>query len=137
MTFLTDPTDSIRTFMKRILIIDDDDEIRLILRQLLEQAGYKVEEASDGKEGISLHRQKTADLIITDMIMPKKEGMETIMELRTDFPHVKIIAMSGGGRIGPENYLQMAEAFGALNIFKKPFNLEDMLGAVRELLEVH
>jgi len=120
--------------MALILIIDDDFRIREVLRQILERAGYEVMEASDGKEGISLYREKQADLIITDIIMPKKEGLETITDLRIEFPEVKIIAISGGGRIGPETYLELAEGFGANRLLTKPFGHEELLEAVQDLL---
>ena len=120
--------------MARILVIDDEDEIRMVLRQFLEEAGYEVDEAHDGIEGTRLCREKPADLIIVDMIMPGKEGMETILDFRADFPEVKIIAMSGGGDLGPEPYLQVAEGLGAIRVFTKPFRLEEILGTVRKLV---
>lgn len=94
--------------MPLILIIDDDDQIREMLRQMLERAGYEVTDAPNGKVAMKLYREQPADLIITDLIMPGKEGIETIIELRRDFPEVKIIAISGGGRIAPRDYLAMA-----------------------------
>ena len=94
--------------MARILIIDDDVQILSMLRQTLEREGYEVVEASDGEQGEKLFREKPTDLIITDLIMPEKEGVETIKEIRSEFPETKIIAMSGGGRIGPEMYLNFA-----------------------------
>lgn len=120
--------------MARILIIDDDVHILRMLRQTLERKGYEVIEASNGKEGIRLYREEPADLIITDLIMPEKEGIETIKELRRDFPQLKIIAISGGGRIGPEVYLSMAKKLGAMRTFIKPIAREELLEAVRELL---
>ena len=92
--------------MALILIIDDDDQIRRVLRKTLERDGYDVADAPNGKEGIRLYRENPADLVITDIIMPEKEGIETIRELRRDFPEVKIIAISGGGRIGPDSYFK-------------------------------
>jgi len=83
--------------MARILLIDDDAPVRRTLRKMLERQGYEVEEAPDGKAGLTLYQENPADLIITDLIMPEMEGIETIMELRRRFPDVKIIAMSGGG----------------------------------------
>jgi DNA-binding response OmpR family regulator len=118
----------------RILIIDDEDQIRTMLRQLLEHEGYEVMEAPDGREGIKTYRSKPADLIITDIVMPEKEGIETIMELKQDYPDVKIIAMSGGGRIEPETYLKMAKNFGALLTFTKPIQTRQLLNAVKGLL---
>ena len=102
---------------------------------MLERAGYKVMEASDGKEGVKLYRDKPCDLIITDIIMPEKEGIETIRELKRDFPDIKIIAMSGGGRIGAEDYLHMAKMLGVQRTFAKPIEREEFLGAIRELLK--
>lgn len=120
--------------MGRILVIEDEDQMRKLLRQVLEDAGYEVEEASDGLEGIGLYRENPADLIITDMIMPKKEGMEIILDLKLEFPEVKIIAISGGGRVGPEPYLQVAEGFGAERVFMKPFDIKALLEAVKEII---
>jgi YesN/AraC family two-component response regulator len=120
--------------MKSILIIDDEEQIRTMLRNLLERLGYEVVEAPDGKKGIRLFRKSPTDLIITDIVMPEKEGIELIMELKQEFPDVKIIAISGGGHNDPENYLSLAKELGAQRIVAKPFEKEDLLKAVRELV---
>jgi len=120
--------------MARILIIDDDVQILDMLRQTLECEGYEVVDATNGKEGIRLYRENPADLIITDIIMPEKEGIETIIELKRNFPDVKIIAISGGGRITPEGYLSMAKRLGANRTFEKPVERDELLAAVRELI---
>jgi len=121
--------------MARIIIVDDDVQIRDMLRQMLERAGYEVVEAPNGKVALRLCREKPADLVITDLIMPEMEGVETIMKLRHDFPDVKIIAISGGGRAGLEEYLYSAEKLGALRTFTKPFNRKEIIAAVNELLK--
>jgi len=102
---------------------------------MLIDEGYEVVEAADGKAGMRLFRESPADLVITDLIMPEKEGIETIMDLRRNFPDVKIIAMSGGGIIQAEDYLGMAQGVGAHRVFEKPFGVSDMLKAVRDLLD--
>lgn len=121
--------------MAGILIIDDDVQILNMLRQTLECEGYDVLEASNGKQGIKLYRENPADLIITDIIMPEKDGIETILELKRDYPDVKIIAISGGGRINPEDYLDIAKKLGAHRIFAKPVERKELLNAVRDLLQ--
>jgi DNA-binding response OmpR family regulator len=119
----------------RILIIEDDVQIREMLRQTMEREGYEVVDAPNGKVAMKLQREKPAALIITDLIMPEKEGIETIRELRQDFQDIKIIAISGGGRIGPEEYLDMAKMLGAQRTFAKPIERKVLLDAVRELLK--
>ena len=121
--------------MARIIIIDDDVQIRVLLKEILQQEGYEVVDAPDGLEGVRLYRENPADLVITDIIMPEKEGLEIIRELRTDFPEVKIMAISGGGRIGPEPYLQIAERLGAKSILTKPIERDELIGAVRMALK--
>jgi len=118
-----------------ILIIDDDDQFRTMLRKLIERSGYEVIDASSGKEGIKLYRENPADLIITDLIMPDKDGIETIQELKQIFPDVKIIAISGGGRLGANDYLNVAQILGAKRTMTKPINLPELLNAIEELLE--
>jgi YesN/AraC family two-component response regulator len=120
--------------MKRILIIDDDFFVRDMLERLVRKACYDVETAENGVHAMRLHRENPVDLVITDIIMPEKEGLETITELRKSFPAVKIIAISGGGRIGPAQYLKMAEILGADRTFSKPFNPSELIAAVEELL---
>jgi DNA-binding response OmpR family regulator len=121
--------------MARILIIDDDDRFRDMLKDMIERNGYEVVSASDGKEGIDLYRKEPTDLIITDIIMPNKEGMETIFELRKDFPDVKIIAISGGGKGKAEDYLSSAGLIpNVKRSFQKPFAMDEMLQAVKELV---
>jgi CheY-like chemotaxis protein len=120
--------------MARILVVDDDDQVRSLIARLLLRQGYQVVEASDGAQALRLFRDDPADLIITDLIMPGREGIETIAELRRDCPGVKIIAMSGGGRVGPVSYLQLASKLGAERTFAKPFDHAEMLEAVREML---
>jgi len=117
-----------------ILIIDDEVQIRELLGQMLAREDYDVVYASDGKEGMKACREQSIDLIITDIIMPEKDGIEMILELRHDFPGLKVIAISGGGRLGPDGYLEMARKLGAHRTFFKPFNRKEILDAVRELL---
>jgi len=119
----------------RILIIDDEAQIRDMLHQMLTREGYQVVNAPDGKVGMKLCREQPVDLIITDIIMPEKDGIEMILELRHDFPNLKIIAISGGGRLGPDGYLEMAQKLGAHRTFFKPFNRREILDAVEELLK--
>jgi DNA-binding response OmpR family regulator len=121
--------------MARILIIDDEAMIRNLLVRMLEREGYETVTASNGKDGINIHRKNPADLIITDLIMPDKEGIETIMELRRDFQDVKIIAMSGGGKTDSETYLHIAKTIGAIKTLAKPFDRKELLTTIRELLE--
>ena len=121
--------------MARILIIDDEALIRDLLKKILEREGYEIVTAAGGEEGIKIHRENPAELIITDLIMPEKERLETIMELRRDFKDVKIIAMSGGGRVDPETYLQMAKTLGAVKTLAKPFDRKELLESIEELLK--
>lgn len=121
--------------MARILIIDDDDNFRKLLRRMLEKAGYdNIEEAGNGSVGIKLCQKHSFDLIITDIIMPDKEGLEIITELTRDYPRIKIIAISGGGCIGPMSYLEMAKHLGAKRTLAKPFTNADLIEVVQELL---
>ncbi len=121
--------------MPRILVIDDEARVRNMLGQALERAGYEVVAAGDGAEGMAQYRDAPVDLIITDIIMPEKEGIETIVEMRREFPDVKIIAISGGGKGHPDSYLQMARKLGADWTFAKPLIRHELLAAIRELLE--
>jgi YesN/AraC family two-component response regulator len=121
--------------MQRILIIDDDDKLRTTLRSLLENAGYTVDEAEDGAQGLARFRENSADLVITDIVMPEREGLETIMELKREAPKLKIIAMSGGGKFTPNGYLRMAEKLGAVHTIAKPFTKDLVLSAVKEVLQ--
>ena len=120
-----------------ILVIDDDENIRLLLRAILEPEGYQVVEAPDGDKGVKAYQKNPTDLVITDLIMPGKEGIETIRDLRREFPNVKIIAVSGGGRIGPDSYLKMAKGVGALCTLSKPIDRSGLLNAVKEVMEMH
>ncbi len=120
----------------RIILIEDERQVLSLIEKILTHAGYSVETATDGDSGLALHRENPADLIITDIIMPEKEGIETIQELRRDDPSARIIAISGGGRIGPESYLQLAKKFGAQATLSKPFKKNALLEAVEEVLGV-
>jgi YesN/AraC family two-component response regulator len=121
--------------MERILIIDDEPQIRSMIRLILEREGYAVMEASDGIEGLRLFREKPADLVITDLIMPNKDGIGMIIEIRKEFPNVKIVAMSGGGLNRPEGYLRGAQKLGAACTLAKPINRQELLRAVKDTLK--
>lgn len=120
--------------MSRILIIEDEEQTRRMIAEVLQRAGYEVSEARDGVEGLRRYRESPTDLIITDILMPEKEGLETIMTLKRESPQVKIIAMSGGGRAGNLNFLEIARRLGAQLTLEKPFELQEMLAAVVALL---
>jgi CheY-like chemotaxis protein len=120
--------------MERILVIDDDAQVLDAFHLVLAGEGYEVLKASNGNEGIKLYRKDPVDLIITDLIMPEKEGIETIRELTAEFPKVKIIAISGGGRIGPAEYLPMTKMLGAKRTLAKPIGREELVRTVKEVL---
>ncbi len=120
--------------MARILIIDDDVKFLKMFRQLLERAGHEVIEAPNGEIGVSMFREERPELIITDIFMPEKDGIEAIIELKREFPMVKIIAMSGGDRKGNFDILNMTKSLGADLSFIKPFERQTMLEAIQELL---
>ena len=120
--------------MGRVLVIDDEPQIRSLLRMMLERAGYEVEEAPDGIEGIRIYRNNPVDLIISDLIMPNKDGIGMIIELKKEFPDVKIIAMSGGGLNKPEGYLEGAKKLGAQRTLTKPIDRDELLRTVSDIL---
>jgi len=119
----------------RILVIEDDEAVRRFLRQALENAGYQVIVGRDGHEGLSLYRESPTDLIITDIVMPGMDGLAVIMELQTEFPESRLIAISGGNDMVTNEMLNMAEKFGAFRTLQKPFSVSVLLDAVREALE--
>ena len=120
--------------MAKILIIDDNEEIRSLLRQVFQATGHEVAQAADGDEGLRSCRAQRMDVVITDIVMPNKEGLETIMELRREFPGVKIVAMSGGARSMAMNFLPTAKKLGADFTIAKPFAVAEMLALVDEAL---
>ncbi len=120
--------------MSRLLIIDDERLARLTLRKILEHAGHEVMEASTGTEGLAMYRANPCDLVITDIIMPDKEGIEMIIELKRDFPGARVIAISGGGRTRNLDFLKLASRYGAEKVLAKPFSQEDLVGAVNSVL---
>jgi len=116
-----------------ILIIDDEEGIRALLRTTLERAGYKVVEAANGRNGLDLYRLKPADLIITDIGMPELNGLDLILALTRQLLHAKVIAISGVG--GETNVLDVAKLLGTRRTFHKPFSMPQLLEAVRYELE--
>lgn len=120
--------------MKRVLIIDDEPHILLMLKKMLDRQGYEIDMATNGVEGVELFKKSGADLVITDIIMPEKEGLETIREMIRIKPGLKIIAMSGGGKVSADSYLKIAGIFGASRSISKPFSMKEMSDAVRDLL---
>lgn len=113
--------------MARILVIDDDTMFRDMLKLLLGNEGYEIVEADDGRSGLKKFQQSCPDLVICDLIMPDKEGLETIQELQKINREVPIIAVSGGGEAGPGTYLALAKAMGARKTFSKPFIPQDFV----------
>ena len=120
--------------MARVLVVDDEDRVRRMLRTALEREGHEVLEAREGNEALRMQQASPAELVITDLIMPDKDGLEVIMALRRDAPGLKIIAMSGGGRFSAMESLQMAEPLGAFAALRKPFQLDVMMETVRKAL---
>jgi len=120
--------------VKKILLVDDDDSFRKMLRLTLVKIGYHVVEARDGNEALKLHRDVSPDVVLSDLIMPEKEGLETIRELRRLHPEAKIVAMSGGGRVTATDYLRIAKAMGADRTLAKPFSTDELTITLDSLL---
>lgn len=120
--------------MHRILIIDDDEQVRDLCRDILQDAGFAVEVAQDGAVAIEVFDRQPCALVLCDIFMPNKDGIETILELTKTYFDVKVIAMSGGAT-GLPDYLPSARQFGAVDILKKPFTPDELLAMVREALE--
>jgi DNA-binding NtrC family response regulator len=115
--------------MAKILLIDDEESVRTVLRIALERDGYDVEEAVNGRQGLALYGERPADLVITDIAMPEMNGLDMMVELTQKFLNVKVIAMSGGA-----DSLTVAKQLGACETVQKPFNLDQLLGMIRYAL---
>ncbi len=129
--------------MARILIIDDEERVRNTLRRMLESAGHEVVEAADGKEGVELYKfeaeftkEHSVDLVLMDLIMPEQEGVQAAAELRHYDPEVKIIAISGGGRINNFQTLRIAQKFGIDHALAKPIRMANLLALVEDALGI-
>lgn len=120
--------------MATIVLIDDDKDVRRTLVRMLETAGHEVHEAADGDSVLELSIRVDPQLVITDFLMPEKEGFETIMTLKRDQPPLRIIAMSGGGRSGGMDFLDMARSLGADEVLQKPFRRAELLDLVSRLV---
>lgn len=121
--------------MARILLVDDDDQVRAMLKEVLGSSGYEVWEANDGTGVCKLYEQHRFDLVITDLVMPGIEGIELIIGLRQIDENVKIVAMSGAGPNSAETYLNIANKLGAQHILSKPFTMQEFLTTVSSALE--
>ena len=121
--------------MARILVIDDEELVRFSLQVMLEEEGHEVVLAENGEDGIEEVERNGFDLIVTDIVMPKTEGVATISGIKRDHPSVPILAISGGGRIGKADFLDDAAAAGADAVLKKPFNEQDFYEKVDALLK--
>jgi len=118
----------------KILVIDDDPQVRDLIADILEMEGHSVVSAEDGIEGTASHRAEIPDLVITDMVMPRQGGAETIVQIRQETPDARIIAVSGGGRIGETHPLVTAKALGAKETLHKPFTVAELIDCVTRTL---
>ena len=118
-----------------ILVVDDHQDICAFMQAALESAGYEVRTAAEGAQALALLRESPADVVITDLFMPGKEGMETIAQCKTEFPQTRIIAISAGGRSGRRDFLSAAALIGADATLHKPFVADQLLKAVRAVLQ--
>ena len=131
--------------MARILIVDDEEDVRIALKQVLERAGYEVTVAATGNEGLDVMKREGADLVITDVIMPGVDGIATAKQIREKYRDTRIIVVSGGGRTAPDpyepdaistrSYLASASKAGADQTLTKPFDRDELLRVVRDLLD--
>ena len=118
--------------MATILIIDDEDSIRTLLKDVLEKAGHQVIQAADGRAGLTAHQKNKVDLVLMDILMPDTDGLEATLQLTREYLDAKIIAMTGAQ--GDKNFLDVAKLFGARRVFEKPFDLVKLVQAVNEEL---
>ena len=121
--------------MKKILLIEDNAIVRSTVARILQTAGYAVVTAVDGLQGVDMFRKEQPDLVISDIIMPQQEGIGTIRQILAERPGTKIIAISGGGRIGNTDFLQIARKMGAVDALPKPFDPDDLLGRISNCLK--
>jgi CheY-like chemotaxis protein len=121
--------------MHTVLIIDDHRPFLEMMSQVIRREGYDVMEAMDGVEGLRLCRKQPPDVVVTDILMPEKDGLEAIREFKRDYPSVKIIAISGGGSNVQIDYLPLAKKMGADSVLRKPIEPADMIDALREVLK--
>ena len=117
-----------------ILVIDDNEDVRTLIQLALQAEGFDVSVASNGHDGMSLLRKRFANVVVTDILMPEQDGIETITELRRDFPDVKIIAISGALSATGFDYLRVPVQLGAARILRKPFDIQELVGAIHELV---
>lgn len=123
--------------MSQVLVIDDDEDLRSVLKTVLEGAGHEVRVAVNGAEGLQLQRRSPAEIAVVDIIMPEMEGIETIYTLKREFPRLPIVAMSGGGANIGSDYLSAATGVGADHVLQKPFAATRLVEVVRESLGSH
>jgi CheY-like chemotaxis protein len=131
--------------MAKIIVIDDEEDVRDVLKQVLQRAGYDVSVASGGKEGIELLQKEGADLVITDVIMPGIDGVTTVKKIREKFRNTRILVISGGGNVAPRSYepdaisttafLSSAKNAGADGTLTKPFDRQELIDVIKELLD--
>ncbi len=120
--------------MAHILVVDDEAEVRHLIQDLLAREGHELIFAENGRQALERARDRSLDLVITDLIMPEMEGLETIRGLKREHKNLKIIAISGGGRTDPNDYLRTARVFGACKTLQKPFMIAEFLGTVKDVL---
>ena len=122
--------------MSVILIIEDDRELREMLKTALQRKGHTILEAENGKAALIHFKPGVTDLVITDLLMPEEDGLEVIMKIRELKSGIKVIAISGGGKVGPGSYLNLAKVLGADAVYSKPFSINDLISKIEEMLEV-
>jgi CheY-like chemotaxis protein len=120
--------------LAKLLVVDDDVDVRTMLKTMLERDSHDVITAENGTQALQYVKKQLLDAVILDIIMPEKEGFETIAELHRDYPNLKIIAISGGGSIGATNYLKLAKTLGADLALEKPIGLQELRSAIQQLL---
>ena len=121
--------------MPGVLIVEDDKELREMLKMSLLRRSFTVFEAENGKDAITHFKPGITDLVVTDLIMPEEDGLKVVIKLRELKPSIKIIAISGGGKVGPGSYLNLAKALGADAIYSKPFSINDLTLKIEQLLD--
>src|SRR5688572_15176682 len=117
----------------KILIIDDDALVRMTMKNVLKKLEYTVFEAEDGNKGLEIYQKEKPDIVITDMLMPEKEGLQTLSEIKALNPKAKIIAMSAGGNLKNMSYLQVAKKMGADGILSKPVTPDELVAIIKRL----